>query len=136
MYLTARYSDGFTEHLLSWKLTAIDGWAELEAAWFRPEPRMQNFRAEFPISLTPLRNALPALQVLDEKYEAAWDDLEHRDLVVESGDVILRRRVYGLGALIRQHPELRAFQEVWNWIEGEVLVHLPPEFTPTRKARR
>lgn len=138
MHLTAHYSDGFTSRLLTWKLSAIEGLAEVEAYWSAPMPRTTGFRAEFAISFDPLARLLPSLRQLDEKYSAPWDDLDNRLLTIESPNETLRRQVYGIGVLIKDQPELGAFLNVWTWLEGEVLAQLPRELQPqpARKNQR
>jgi len=126
MEWTARHSDGFTERSLRYTVHCVDGVAELEAGWFRRELPPGEFRTLFAINDAPVSDALPALRTLDERYEAGWDDLDTQILVVESGGVVIRRRIYGCDVLLRDRPELLPFLELFRWLEGLVLAHLPP----------
>lgn len=125
MRIEASYLDGFTERLLSWDLEINNGKAYLEAKW---SGSLSPHRARFRFDDRPFRSALPSLSDLEETYQAAWNDLESRDLVVVDGETTLRRHVYGAGVLVQEPPEIRRFLDVWRLLDDAVLAHLPSEF--------
>lgn len=125
MRFTAQHSDGFTERLLRYTVSYCEGVAELEASWFRPEPRTKCYRATFPLDIEPLVRSLPALRLMAPDYEATWEDLDLKVLDIESPQEALRVRVYGGGVLQAAHPELQPWFEVWRWLEEQVVLHLP-----------
>jgi hypothetical protein len=122
---TAEHFDGFTERLLRYTLRFESGVAELEASWFHPEPSTRGFRKQFAFDDAPLVRALPALQLMRERYESSWEDMDTKALVVESGGSVIRYHVNGGDMLVRDQPELRAFLDLFEWLEGQVVAHLP-----------
>ena len=125
MRWTAYYSDGFTRRLLSYSVTCKNGMAEVEASWFLPMPSTKGFLTRFALSDDRVLQAVPSLRLMDEKYETTWEDLDTKVLVVEVGGEIIRRSVYGGGILIDEKPELQAFLDLFDWLEEEVVKHLP-----------
>jgi len=122
---SAQHFDGFTERLLGYTLQCESGVADLEANWFRPEPSTCSFRKQFMLDDSPLMRALPALLSMQERYDAPWDDVDTKLLVVESSGTMIRRHVYGGGVLVNEHPELREFLDLFAWLEDRVVAQLP-----------
>ncbi len=125
MRWAARHFDGFTSRLLGYTLRVEDGIAELEAAWFLPEPSTRGFRARFAIDEGPVVQIVPALGAMREQYNAPCTDLDNKMLEVEVDGQCIRREVYGGYALVGLHPELRPFLEFFKWLEGQVVARLP-----------
>ena len=125
MQFTARHTDGFTARVLAYTVSYSEGVAELEASWFRPEPPTEGHRVRFALDSEPLVRLLPALRVMGLKYEASWEDCDHKYLVVELAGETLRWTVYGGQVLKPKHPKLHPWFELWEWLEGQVAPHLP-----------
>ena len=68
---------------------------------------------------------MPAILRMRERYDSSWDDLDIKLLVVDSGESVIRRHVYGGGELALKQPELREFVGVFAWLEEQILAHLP-----------
>jgi hypothetical protein len=123
MRIEAHYMDGLTEPRLDWDLVVDAGMAYLEAA--RSRRRKPPLHARFRFDDGPFRAVLPRLCSMGEEYQAPWDDLELRDLMVRHGETTIRRRVYGASVLVAAHPEIEDFLAAWRLLETAVMAHLP-----------
>jgi hypothetical protein len=125
MKWTARYVDGYNSRLLKYTLTAEGGSAELTVSRFNPRPAIRDLRATFPVDDGPVVRTVPALRVMEPRYDAATTDLPTRVLTIEAGGETLRRDVYAAEVLVETRPELRPFLDLFGWIEAQVLAQLP-----------
>ena len=120
--IEASHDDGWTQHLLRWKLEIRDGLADLEADWSgNPSP----LRARFRFDEGPIRSALPLISGMNEDYRAPVEDQETRVLLIEDGERSIRRHVYGAGFLVKAHPEVKGFLKLWRLLDRAVEGSLP-----------
>ncbi len=108
MRIEARYFEGFTEHLLRWKLEVNNGKASLEADWFRVRPPCGRGSD----STKPRFVPFPLDLGMKEDYQLPWDDMDNRVLIVTDGETSIRHRVYGAGVLAKEHSEIGTF--LWS----------------------
>lgn len=125
MRIIATHSDGFTEHLLGWRLIVNDSKAFLQASWFMSVTPVS---VRFSVDEALLTAALGKLSPLAEEYQAACEDLENQTLeLVEGAKTIRSWHVYGASRLSRERPEIQLFITVWNQFEALVTPYLPAE---------
>lgn len=121
----AQHFDGLTSRMLAYTLRVEDGAAELEADWWLPRPPTRGYRARFAIDDAPVLEVIPALRAMDEQYALPCTDLDMKVLEVEVGGDRIRRQVYGFGRLGGAQSKLRPFLELFEWLERQVVAHLP-----------
>jgi hypothetical protein len=127
MKWTARYIDGYNRRLLTYTLGVKDGSAGLTASRCNPPPPIRDFRATFPINDGPVARAIPALRLMEPRYDAQTTDQPTRVLTIEADGEILRREVYAGEILVGKRPELGPFLDLFDWIEAQVLAQFPPD---------
>ena len=131
MKWTAEHWDGFTERLFCFTLQGVDGIAELDAKWFRPDRHRSKCvsRTIVEIDDGPIQAILPNLRGMDALYDCHWDDVRTDILTVEIDGEVIERKVRGGGGLVKKHPELRPFMKLFEWFESQVLSHIKNEMS-------
>ena len=121
MRLIARHHDGFTEHLLSWTLTAESGGtAKVNGSWLAGgRGKQQSFTIPFP--LTRLERIADVLQTLKPKYDDGTDDAGHYSLQIETSDQTFATDLFvGMDFEPEDQQDVDAFMAIWSPISRDV----------------
>lgn len=121
MRLIARHHDGFTEHLLSWTLTAEgDGTAKVNASWLAGDRgKQQSVTVPFP--LTRLKRIADVLQTLKPKYDDDTDDAGHYSLQIETSDQTYATELFcRVDCEPEDQQDVDTFMAIWIPISRDV----------------
>jgi hypothetical protein len=87
----------------------------------RNAPRREATRSfEIEIDRSAIAANLPKLRELNRKYDCGWDDAGILILTIECEGVTDQWRLHGWVGLIKDHPELRTFFQLWRPIHDKV----------------
>lgn len=127
----AEHRDGFKYRDLSYTLRVDGGQAELNARWglLAPIPELYEYRGQFALDDGPVARALPALRGMAERCGLEGDDSDSDRLVIEADGERITRTVKGC-VLPPVDPGVEAFRALFEWVEEQVLAHLPPAIAP------
>jgi hypothetical protein len=121
MRLIARHHDGFTDHLLSWTLTAEGGGtAKVDASWLAGDSgEQQSFTIPFPVSR--LARIADVLRTLKPKYDGRTDDAGHYSLQIETSDQTFATDFFvGMDFEPQDQEDVDAFMAIWSPISRAV----------------
>ena len=120
MHLIAEHFDGFTEHLVTWLLEAVNGSAIVEASWFVNGRRIERtFEMDFEDAR--ILKCADALSKLKSNYNGRVDDFPTYCLSVKAEDRMLTTKVHaGINWSDDDRPAIDTFMSVWRPICSDV----------------
>ena len=120
MILTAEHFDGFTEHLVTWRLEASGGSAIIDASWLLHGRRVERtFEMDF--KETRIETCADALSRLKPIYDGRVDDFPTYRLSVTTEDRVFETKFHvGINWPEEDKVALYIFMSIWRPIYSDV----------------